>query len=252
MALSYSLSNRHQDSIVQEQTLVELRQLDRHFQLGEQTVRALDRVDLRIAAGEYLSVMGPSGSGKSTLLNILGLLDRPSRGDYLLDGQLTTSMTEKQLAGCRQREIGFVFQSYHLIPRLSARANMELPLVLAGWPRSKRRERVEATLQQLGIADRADHLPRQLSGGQRQRVAIGRAMMLRPRLLLADEPTGNLDSRSGADVVGLLEQLNTEGVTLIVVTHDSDLGARARRRIRMVDGRIVADQTGKASADASV
>lgn len=222
--------------------VVSLHGLHRHFQLGDQTVKALDGVDLTIEAGEYLSVMGPSGSGKSTLLNVLGLLDQPSAGEYRLNGRLTTGLSESELAHCRQVSIGFVFQSYHLIPRLTARANMELPLVLAGWPPEKRRLRVNEMLARLNLSERADHLPRQLSGGQRQRVAIGRAIMLKPSLLLADEPTGNLDTHSGAEVVRLLEELNREGITLVVVTHDQDLGARASRQLRMVDGRIVFDK----------
>jgi len=222
--------------------LIELRSVDRHFQLGEQVVKALDSVDLKVRAGEYISVMGPSGSGKSTLLNILGLLDQPTAGEYILDGMPTSGLKDSARAAYRQREIGFVFQSYHLIPRLTARANMELPLMLAGMPVKQRVERIEPVLERLGIADRAEHLPNQLSGGQRQRVAIGRAMMLKPKLLLADEPTGNLDTHSGADVVRLLEELNTEGITLMVVTHDLELGKRARRQIRMVDGRIAQDQ----------
>ncbi len=221
--------------------LVQLRAVDRHFLLGDQTVKALDQVTLDIHAGDYISVMGPSGSGKSTLLNILGLLDQPSGGEYVLDGQETSGMSEVQRAAYRQREIGFVFQAYHLIPRLSARANMELPLMLAGYPAKQRAERVEPLLQRLGLQARASHLPRQLSGGERQRVAIGRAMAMHPKMLLADEPTGNLDTRSGAEVVALLEELNRDGITLIVVTHDIELGKRAPRQIKMVDGKIAKD-----------
>jgi putative ABC transport system ATP-binding protein len=173
--------------------------------------------------------MGPSGSGKSTLLNILGLLDRPDQGSYRLAGRETTTMQESQRAQLRSEAIGFVFQAYHLVPRLNARENIELPLMLAGMARRERRKLADATMERLQIADRASHLPRQLSGGQRQRVAIARAIVRKPSLLLADEPTGNLDSRSGREVIGLLEELNREGITLCLVTHDADLGARADR-----------------------
>ena len=222
--------------------MIELTQLCRTFMLGDQAVHALDNINLSIGAGEYISVMGPSGSGKSTLLNVLGLLDLPDSGHYALQGTDTTLLSETERARNRREHIGFVFQSYHLIPRLTARENIELPLVLAGVAPNARREKVTAILGQLGLTERADHLPNQLSGGQRQRVAIGRAIIMQPRLLLADEPTGNLDSQSGQDVVAILEQLNQQGITLLVVTHDPALGLRARRRIRMTDGRIVADE----------
>lgn len=222
--------------------MIELTQLCRTFMLGDQAVHALDNINLSIGAGEYISVMGPSGSGKSTLLNVLGLLDVPDSGHYALQGTDTTLLSETERARYRRQHIGFVFQSYHLIPRLTARENIELPLVLAGAAPNTRRVKVAAILSQLGLTERADHLPNQLSGGQRQRVAIGRAIIMQPRLLLADEPTGNLDSQSGQDVVAILEQLNQQGITLLVVTHDPALGQRARRRIRMTDGRIVADE----------
>jgi len=221
--------------------MIEVRRVYRTFVLGDSEVRALRNVDLRIGAGEYVSVMGPSGSGKSTLLNLLGLLDRPDTGEYLLDGTPTAHLVEEQRARLRRERIGFVFQSYHLVARLDARENIELPLVLAGRPPRERAQTVRAVLDRLGLADRATHLPNQLSGGQRQRVAIGRAIAMRPGLLLADEPTGNLDSRSGAEVTALLEELNAEGITLLVVTHDTALGARARRRLRMHDGEIAID-----------
>lgn len=211
------------------------------FTLGDQVVHALDQVSVSIDAGEYVSVMGPSGSGKSTLLNLIGLLDRPDTGRYSLENHETTVLGEEARARLRGELIGFVFQSYHLIPRLTARENVELPLMLAGVAPKERRLRVEETLERLGIAQRGHHLPNQLSGGQRQRVAIGRAIVMRPRVLLADEPTGNLDSRSGADVVDVLEQLNRDGVTLLVVTHDAALGARAHRHIVMRDGAVLTD-----------
>ena len=222
--------------------MIELRQLCRSFLLGDQAVQALDNINLSIRAGEYISVMGPSGSGKSTLLNVLGLLDMPDSGQYLLQGTDTTLLTDNERARFRRQHIGFVFQSYHLVPRLTAQENIELPLVLAGVAPQQRKPKVAAILAQLGLTERASHLPNQLSGGQRQRVAIGRAIVMQPHLLLADEPTGNLDSQSGSDVVNILEQLNQQGITLLVVTHDPALGQRAQRQIRMVDGRIVADE----------
>ena len=221
--------------------MIRLCGVTRCFRLGEQRVMGLDAVDLEVGAGEYLSVMGPSGSGKSTLLNVLGLLDAPDAGEYWLNGEPTAALDEERRATLRSRHIGFVFQSYHLIPRLTALENIELPMLLAGIAPAERRKRSVALAERLSLVDRLAHRPAELSGGQRQRVAIARAMVMQPALLLADEPTGNLDSHSGAEVVELLEELNREGLTLLVVTHDAALGARARRRLRMCDGRIVAD-----------
>lgn len=221
--------------------MIELKELSKVFVLGDQTVRALDRVSLTINSGDYLSIMGPSGSGKSTLLNMLGLLDRPDSGEYSLDGIQTSQLPEEERALLRRNYIGFVFQSFHLIPRLNARENIELPMVLAGIDVKQRHQKSREVMERLGLMPRADHLATQLSGGQRQRVAIGRALVMEPKLLLADEPTGNLDSQSGADVINLLEELNKTGITLAVVTHDAQLGARATRKVRMVDGRIVDD-----------
>ncbi|QCG48780.1 ABC transporter ATP-binding protein [Aeromonas schubertii] len=219
--------------------LIRLEGVCRRFNLGGSEVLALNGVSLAIEAGEYLAVMGPSGSGKSTLLNVLGLLDRPDEGEYWLEGARTARLTEPELARLRGQAIGFVFQSFHLVPRLTAFENVALPLMLAGMATAERTARVAALLADLGLGERADHRPAELSGGQRQRVAIARAMVTRPRLLLADEPTGNLDSRSGEEVIALLERLNRErGVTLAVVTHDERLGARAGRRISMNDGRL--------------
>lgn len=232
--------------------MIEVKQVNKTFLLGDQPVHALNNIELNIEAGEYLSIMGPSGSGKSTLLNMLGLLDVPDNGEYWLQENSsevtktsfvdTVPMDEEDRARFRRDHIGFVFQSYHLIPRLTAAENIELPLVLAGIPPHERLKRLAPIIKRLGLEERAGHLPNQLSGGQRQRVAIGRAIIMRPKLLLADEPTGNLDSHSGMEVVELLEELNADGITLIVVTHDADLGARAKRKIRMVDGKIVLDQ----------
>jgi len=221
--------------------MIRLRGVSRCFVLGDQQVKGLDGVDLEVARGEYLAVMGPSGSGKSTLLNILGLLDAPDAGEYWLDGEATASLDENRRAALRSRQIGFVFQSYHLIPRLTALENIELPMLLAGIEPAERQRRSARLVERLNLGDRIKHRPAELSGGQRQRVAIARAMVMQPALLLADEPTGNLDSHSGAEVIGLLEELNGEGLTLLVVTHDAALGARARRCLRMCDGRIVED-----------
>jgi len=222
--------------------MMRLEQLCRDFQVGDQTVHALDHIDLEIQRGEYISVMGPSGSGKSTLLNLLGLLDRPTSGTYWLNGKDVSSLPDSELAEQRQRNIGFIFQSFHLIPRLNALENVELPLVLAGAAPSARRQRAREVLDAVGLSARLDHRPDQLSGGERQRVAIGRAMVMRPEVLLADEPTGNLDSKSGEEVVAIIEQLDRDGISLLVVTHDPDIGRRAKRHLVMHDGKIVGDE----------
>jgi len=219
--------------------MIELSHLEKRFQIGDQTVHALDDVSLRIEQGEYIAVMGPSGSGKSTLMNILGLLDRANSGDYILDGIHVSKLDEAERTRVRSEKIGFVFQSYHLVPRLTARENIELPMMLSGIPASQRKQTVDDVLGKLNLMDRAHHSPNQLSGGQRQRVAIGRAIVMKPSILLADEPTGNLDSKSGEGVTQLLESLNADGITLMVVTHDATLGARAHRQLNMLDGRIV-------------
>ncbi|WP_439859154.1 ABC transporter ATP-binding protein [Pseudomonas sp. MBLB4136] len=219
--------------------MIRLCGLTRCFQAGEQRVMGLDALDLEVAAGDYLAVMGPSGSGKSTLLNILGLLDAPDAGEYWLNGEATAPLAEARRAELRSRWIGFVFQSYHLIPRLDALENIELPMVLAGIEPEVRRQRSLELVERLGLGSRLRHRPGELSGGQCQRVAIARAMAMQPELLLADEPTGNLDSRAGEEVFTLLEELNAEGLTLIVVTHDARHAARARRQLRLCDGRTV-------------
>jgi putative ABC transport system ATP-binding protein len=221
--------------------MIKLRNIHRRFQVGEQLVHALNDVSLHVERGEYLSIMGPSGSGKSTLLHVIGLLDRPDSGTYLLDDHDVTALNDKEQAAIRSKTIGFVFQFFHLVPRLSAADNIALPLLLAGVPVNERKQRVARVLKSMNLGDRADHRPEQLSGGQRQRVAIGRATVMEPKLILADEPTGNLDRASGKEVVALLEQLNAQGLTLIIVTHDPDLGKRARRSVRIVDGRIASD-----------
>ena len=217
--------------------------LSRQFEVGNQIVRALDHIDLEISKGEYISIMGVSGSGKSTLLNILGLLDTPTKGDYILSGINTSEMNDDEMAHIRSTKIGFVFQSFHLIPRLTAAENIEMPMVLAGIKPKERREKVEQALSHVSLNDRADHKPEQLSGGQRQRVAIARSIVMEPDVLLADEPTGNLDSTSGIEIIKLIEDLNKEGLTLIVVTHDRKLGNRSDRLIRLLDGKIITDET---------
>jgi putative ABC transport system ATP-binding protein len=222
--------------------MIELDRIERDFLVGDEVVHALNEVSLSLPGGDYVSVMGPSGSGKSTLLNVLGLLDRPNSGRYRLDGVETTEQAEENRAALRRERIGFVFQAFHLIPRLTAADNIGLPMLLAGIEPRRRAARVAEVLKSLGLSDRGHHRPDQLSGGQRQRVAIGRAIVMRPSLLLADEPTGNLDRHAGNDVVALLEQLNASGITLVVVTHDPAIGRRARRRIRMVDGSIESDR----------
>ncbi|NLF55193.1 MAG: ABC transporter ATP-binding protein [Thauera phenolivorans] len=221
---------------------IELEHIERIFRLGDSEVHALRDVSLRIEAGEYLAVMGPSGSGKSTLLNLLGLLDRPNAGHYRLEGRDVTTLSAEEQARVRSARIGFVFQSFHLVPRLSAAENIGLPLMLAGVAPAERAQRVAQALADFGLEQRAGHRPEELSGGQRQRVAIARATIMRPAMLLADEPTGNLDRSTGQEVTALLEALNAGGTTLIVVTHDPVMGARARRRVLMEDGAIRRDE----------
>lgn len=218
--------------------MIELCNIKRQFQVGEQTVCALNGIDLSILKGEYVSVMGPSGSGKSTLLNIIALLDQPSAGHYRLNGRDVTSENDDELARIRRENIGFVFQFFHLIPRLTAAENIEMPMILAGINVRQRKQRVNEALASVNLLNRSDHKPNQLSGGQLQRIAIARAMIMQPNLLLADEPTGNLDSQAGKEIIALLEALNQQGVTLIVITHDPVIGERAQRQIRIVDGVI--------------
>ena len=231
--------------------MIEFTGINKTYQLGVQSLRVLRDIDLTVNAGEYISVMGPSGSGKSTLLNMIGLLDRPDSGQYLLQGQATETLTEEARATLRRDNIGFIFQSFHLINRLSAYENVELPLTLAGVPSRIRRERVAEVLSVVGLVERQHHRPNQLSGGQLQRVAIARALLMKPKILLADEPTGNLDQASGKDIVAALERLNDEGITLLVVTHDAALGKRAKRQIKMLDGAISQD-SGAAEKGSSI
>ncbi len=221
--------------------MIRLEGISRTFQVGGEMVHALDQVDLSVEKGDYLSIMGPSGSGKSTLLNILGLLDRPDHGTYWIDGKETTTLTDDAQTHFRRNRIGFIFQFFHLVPRLTAAENVGLPLVLAGVPPKERRSRIQTALERFGLSDRSRHRPDQLSGGQRQRVAIARAVIMNPAVVLADEPTGNLDRNSGEDIIRTIESLREEGMTVIIVTHDPQMGERAHRSIRMVDGRIQAD-----------
>ena len=221
--------------------MISLRKISRHYQLGGQQLAALQDIDLEIGQGEYISIMGPSGSGKSTLLNQIALLDRPTSGTYLLHGRDVTGLPDDEQARIRRENMGFVFQFFHLIPRLSAAENIEIPLVLSGVDSVLRKQQVAKAMLSFGLQDRSTHRPDQLSGGECQRVAIARATIMHPGTLLADEPTGNLDQATGKQVIDLLEQLNRQGVTLIMVTHDPAIGERASRRVKIVDGRISSD-----------
>ncbi len=221
--------------------MIKLEGVNKTYIVGDSPLRALRDITLTINDGEYLSIMGPSGSGKSTLLNMIGLLDRPDSGEYWLNDTATATIPEEQRAVLRRQHIGFVFQAFHLIPRLSAFENVELPLMLANQPVAERKLLVTESLAQMDLLDRMHHLPKQLSGGQLQRVAIARALVTKPKILLADEPTGNLDQNSGRDVMEVLETLNDKGITLLMVTHDLALGNRAKRQIKMIDGAIDKD-----------
>jgi putative ABC transport system ATP-binding protein len=219
--------------------VIELRDIWRTYRMGESEVHALRDVELDLVEGDYLAVVGPSGSGKSTLLNILGCLDRPSRGSYEFRGQAVDALSDLERTRLRQHEIGFVFQFFHLLPRLTAQGNVELPMLFAGTSRGERQRRAARALDSVGLADRAHHRPDQLSGGQRQRVAIARAVVMEPALVLADEPTGNLDKTAAAEVMELLDGMNRQGQTVVLVTHDPEVASRARRKVRMDDGAIV-------------
>jgi putative ABC transport system ATP-binding protein len=222
--------------------LIHMRAIARRYYMGSHVVNALDGVDLDVDRNEYVALMGPSGSGKTTFMNIIGCLDTPTEGTYVLNGENVTDMTDDTLAHVRNREIGFVFQTFNLLPRASAFQNVELPLIYAGFDAGTRRERTNEALQAVGLADRSHHKPNELSGGQRQRVAIARALVNRPSIILADEPTGNLDSKSGAEIMRLFDDLYGAGHTLVVVTHDDAVAAHARREVRLRDGRIESDR----------
>jgi putative ABC transport system ATP-binding protein len=222
-------------------SLLRVENLSREYRMGGEIVAALKDVDLSIEKNEYVAIMGPSGSGKSTLMNILGCLDTPTAGQYWLNGKEVSRMTDLELARVRNKDIGFVFQTFNLLARATALKNVELPLVYGGFKAKERHARAAEALEKVGLADRVDHRPNELSGGQRQRVAVARALVTRPALLLADEPTGNLDSKTGAEVMAMFEALHAGGQTIIVVTHDADVAALAQRRIVLKDGKVASD-----------
>jgi putative ABC transport system ATP-binding protein len=228
--------------------MIELKRITRTFEVGGRPVHALRGLDLVLGSGDYASIMGPSGSGKSTLLNLLGCLDRPTSGSYLLDGREVARLDERELTEVRRHKIGFVFQTFHLVPRLTAAGNVELPLIFAGVDRPERRERVARALEAVGLAPRRDHRPEQLSGGERQRVAIARAVAMEPAIILADEPTGNLDAASGQEVIELLERMGERGLTLVVVTHNPEIARRASRGLELADGALVRDERARGPA----
>jgi putative ABC transport system ATP-binding protein len=216
--------------------------LKREYQMGAEVVHALRGVDIQIKKNEFVAVMGPSGSGKSTLMNLIGCLDTPTGGEYWLNSQKVSDLSDDELARIRNKEIGFVFQTFNLLPRADALHNVELPLIYAGISAKDRRERAARSLTQVGLGDRMDHRPNELSGGQRQRVAIARALVNEPSILLADEPTGNLDSATGTEIMGLFQQLHDSGQTIVLVTHEHDIAAHARRQIHLLDGKIARDE----------
>jgi putative ABC transport system ATP-binding protein len=222
--------------------LIEITDLVKVYDMGATQVRALDGVSLNVERGEYIAIMGPSGSGKSTLMNLIGCLDTPTSGSYRLNGQSVNELDDNALAHIRNKEIGFVFQTFNLLPRTSALENVEVPLIYAGISRHDRHLRARTTLETVGLADRAHHQPSELSGGQRQRVAIARALVNSPSLLLADEPTGNLDSRTGAEIMQLFDELNARGNTIVLVTHEEDIAAHAHRFVRLRDGQVLEDR----------
>lgn len=222
-------------------TIIELKDIKRHYQMGSQEVRALDGVSLTIKKNEYVAIMGPSGSGKSTMMNVIGCLDTPTSGDYILNGTNVSHLTDDELAVVRNREIGFVFQTFNLLPRSNCLANVELPLIYAGIKLSERKEMASEALRRVGLGDRMDHRPNELSGGQRQRVAIARALVNTPSILLADEPTGNLDSKTGVEIMNLFEELYRQGNTIILVTHETEIASHARRIVQLKDGLVESD-----------
>jgi len=222
--------------------MISIKDLRKIYRMGEVEVRALDGVNLEVDAGEYLAIMGPSGSGKSTLMNLIGCLDTPTSGEYILNGQRVSDLDDTELANIRNHEIGFVFQTFNLLARATALSNVELPLIYARLSAGKRRRLAREALESVGLGDRAKHQPNELSGGQRQRVALARALVNEPSILLADEPTGNLDSRTSAEMMELFDELNAAGNTIVVVTHEEDIAAHARRTLRLLDGKVVVDE----------
>ena len=221
--------------------VIKIRNIIRDFPLGQETVHVLKGIDLDIEKGDYVALMGPSGSGKSTLMNLLGCLDTPTSGTYILNGQDVSSMSDDQLAEIRNKEIGFVFQTFNLLPRTTALENVALPMIYAGASKKVRTNRAQEVLADVGLADRMDHKPNQLSGGQRQRVAVGRALVNRPSMILADEPTGNLDSKTSEEIMKLIDDIHTAGNTVILVTHEEEIAKRAHRVIRLRDGIVESD-----------
>lgn len=222
--------------------VIDIKGITRNFQLGQETVKVLKGIDLIIEKGEYVAFMGPSGSGKSTLMNLLGCLDTPTSGSYILNGADVSTMTDDQLAEIRNKEIGFVFQTFNLLPRTTALDNVALPMIYAGKSKTERNERAAEVLKNVGLADRMDHKPNQLSGGQRQRVAVGRALVNKPSIILADEPTGNLDSKTSVEIMNLFDEIHAAGNTVILVTHEEDIAEHAHRVIRLRDGVIEKDE----------
>ncbi|HTD53480.1 MAG TPA: ABC transporter ATP-binding protein [Thermoanaerobaculia bacterium] len=222
--------------------LIDIRDITKVYEMGQEQVHALSGVTLGVDRGEYVAIMGPSGSGKSTLMNLIGCLDTPTAGSYVLNGREVARMTDDELAAIRNQEIGFVFQTFNLLPRTNALQQVELPLVYSGLPRKDRRERAVKALEAVGLGDRMNHMPSEMSGGQRQRVAIARALINNPSILLADEPTGNLDSQTGAEIMALFDELNGRGNTIVLVTHEEDIAAHARRVVRLLDGKVRDDR----------
>lgn len=221
--------------------IIKIRGIIRDFPLGQEVVKVLKGIDLDIERGEYVALMGPSGSGKSTLMNLLGCLDTPTGGTYELNGKDVSNMTEDELAEVRNKEIGFVFQTFNLLPRTTALENVALPMIYAGYTKTQRKQRAEEVLKDVGLADRMDHKPNQLSGGQRQRVAVGRALVNKPSIILADEPTGNLDSKTSLEIMNLFDEIHAQGNTVIVITHEEDIAEHAHRIIRLRDGMVETD-----------
>jgi putative ABC transport system ATP-binding protein len=222
--------------------IIRTQNLQRHYKMGSETIRALSGVDVTIRRGEYVAIMGPSGSGKSTLMNMIGCLDTPDEGEYWLNGKLVSSMNDRELARVRNKEVGFVFQTFNLLPRTNALHNVEMPLIYSGMRRKERLARARLALERVGLAERMNHRPSEMSGGQRQRVAVARALVTEPSILLADEPTGNLDSVTSSEIMGLFDDLHAAGHTIILVTHEADIAAHAHRIVFLLDGKIAEDR----------